>query len=376
MKLLFVIDHFGSGGAQKQIVTLAKCLRERNFDIEFFIYYPQYDFFRSELERLHITIHSIEKRNRGFSFRVLLGLRKILSRGGYDCVISFLDTPNIYTELAGAGISGLNKIVSERNSYLLERSRFYSRIKRRLHSMADFVVANSQTQASWLKDKHPWLKNKVVTIYNGFSADEFKTGAMIKEPGILRLIGIGRIAYQKNQVNLIHALQLFYERHKWCPHITWVGSLESSAEPDYKKEVFQLLEKYPRIGENWIWTGESSNVPALLNQHHALILPSHFEGLPNVIGEALFSGLPVLTSDVCDNPRLVADNTNGYLFDPRSPSSISTAIEKLNSMTSDQWHKMSLANREFAEKNLSVNKMVSGYVRLLRTMIQHEQSAG
>ena len=48
MKILLVIDHFGSGGAQKQIVTLAVGLKRKGFQVEIFNYYSSIIFFREQ----------------------------------------------------------------------------------------------------------------------------------------------------------------------------------------------------------------------------------------------------------------------------------------------------------------------------------------
>ncbi len=57
MKLLFVIDHFGSGGAQRQMVNLALGLSRRGHDVEFLVYYPEFDFFRARVDEAGLTVH-------------------------------------------------------------------------------------------------------------------------------------------------------------------------------------------------------------------------------------------------------------------------------------------------------------------------------
>ena len=44
---------------------------------------------------------------------------------------------------------------------------------------------------------------------------------------ITDLIIVGRIAYPKNGLNLLKALNLFYERNKWLPNISWIGREEN-----------------------------------------------------------------------------------------------------------------------------------------------------
>ena len=51
MKILIVIDTLGSGGAQKLKVKLAKGLKKKGYEVEFFIYDSNYPFYESEIKQ-------------------------------------------------------------------------------------------------------------------------------------------------------------------------------------------------------------------------------------------------------------------------------------------------------------------------------------
>ena len=61
---LFIIDHFGSGGAQRQLVTLALALKSKGYQIEFFAYYPKYTFYLPLLENANIPVHWSDKKSK------------------------------------------------------------------------------------------------------------------------------------------------------------------------------------------------------------------------------------------------------------------------------------------------------------------------
>ena len=92
MKILLFIDHLGMGGAQRQIAELACGLKRRGHDVEVFVYFSEYDFFRPLLREHRITLHEYAK-GRGFSFGVLARLVKIIRHGRFDAVISYLSSP-------------------------------------------------------------------------------------------------------------------------------------------------------------------------------------------------------------------------------------------------------------------------------------------
>ena len=101
MKIICFIDSLSSGGAQRQMVNLARGLKAKGHTVELLLYFPEFDFFRSEIEQAEILIHEVSK-GKGFSWNVVWTLVKLYRTGKYDGLISFLDSPNLYAEIAKA----------------------------------------------------------------------------------------------------------------------------------------------------------------------------------------------------------------------------------------------------------------------------------
>jgi glycosyltransferase involved in cell wall biosynthesis len=368
MKLLLVIDHFGSGGAQRQLVELACGLKRRGHTVELFVYFPQHNFFRARLDAQRIVVHE-QPKGSGGSIKIVWKLAALMRRGAFDVVVSYLSTADIYAELAKVGAHRARLVVSERTSRHDDKSAISALLRRLLHVFADQVVANSETHAAWLRQK-PWLKHKVSCIYNGVDLDAFQP----KEPrpapdGTLRLLAVGRVGSEKNLVNLILALASFEAMFGYVPLVGWAGQRdESAAGRRYCREVDALLEALPQVRRRWQWLGLQGNIPQLLERYDALIHPSLYEGLPNVVCEALAVGMPVLVSDVCDHGLLVADGSRGFLFDPTDSSSIAAAIAKLVALGTSGRCAMGRAAREYAVANLSMEKMIDAYEALFASL--------
>ena len=364
MKFLLVIDHFGSGGAQRQIVELACGLSARGHAVEMFVYFPQYTFFRETLDARGITVHEVHKARSG-SAGVVAALARLMRRGDFEVVVSFLGTANVYAELARLTAPHTRLVVSERTSFHDDKSAGGALLRRVLHLMADRVVANSETQAAWLR-KRPWLRSRVCCIYNGVDLEKFRAPeAPAPAPRELRLLGIGRIGPEKNLLNLLAALAQFQERFGYVPQVAWAGPRDESAEGGrYCRQLDEALERLPQVRRNWQWLGLRRDVPALLREYHALVHPSLYEGTPNAICEALAAGRPVLASDVCDHPLLVADGQRGFLFDPRSPASVVTALERLAGLDAGGWRALARNARQYAEAELGIERMVGRYEAL------------
>jgi glycosyltransferase involved in cell wall biosynthesis len=73
----------------------------------------------------------------------------------------------------------------------------------------------------------------------------------------------------------------------------------------------------------------AENMPELYAEHDVLIFPSLMEGLPNVILEAMASGMAVVTTETCGMPDVVDHEFNGLLIQPANASAIEQAVLRL-----------------------------------------------
>lgn len=369
MKVLCVIDSFGSGGAQRQMVNLALGLKARGHEVEFFVYFPKLNFFRSVVDNAGIPVHEVDKGHGGFSFTVLMALIRLIRRSDYDVVISFLNSPNVYAELAKLAAWNTPLIVSERSSHKGDKSRVGPFLKRVLHVVADKVVANSHSHADWLRNIF-WLRRKTSVIYNGIDIGVPGEMGFYENISDLKVLVVGRVGPEKNALNIIKALAILHDRHGHTPKVQWAGRRDNRpAGVAYCRQIDNLLDTLPHITANWEWLGERADVPQLLLNHHLLVHASFYEGLPNAVCEALAAGRIVLVSNVCDHPRLVEDGERGFLFDPHSPEDIANAIERAARLSRDEAQRISVYAREFAQSRLSHSVMVNEYEQLLRSFV-------
>ncbi|MBA4317251.1 MAG: hypothetical protein C0412_02520 [Flavobacterium sp.] len=361
MKLLFVIDSLGSGGAQRQVVNLAIGLGKRGHHVEFFLYYPQFNHFKNLLDKAKIVTHSIRKVGR-FSFLPIIFLRNLYKFGKFDGVIAFLSTPSFYAEVAGLGLT--NKpflIVSERSVFTPRNFHWSDWLLQQFHRLADHITVNSNTQRINLLKKFPWMKSRLTTIYNGVDLDLFKPEAKNCNSKTISFLVIGTINRNKNPVGLVKALALVAEKFGNDCEIHWAGKVGSDclAKAEFLRAC-KLIEEL-RLKDCWKWLGEVSDVAGLLQHYDALLHPSFYEGLPNAICEALACGKPILASNVCDNPYLVISGENGYLFNPEDPKSIESALLTFLNQDSQSKEMMGIKSRKIAESLISLEQYVSCY---------------
>lgn len=94
-------------------------------------------------------------------------------------------------------------------------------------------------------------------------------------------------------------------------------------------EVARILSA-KGIRHQVICTGRVDNgdLPRYLNEIQTVVVPSAFEGLPNIVLESMACGCVVLATPVGGIPDLIRDGVTGFLLDDRSPAAIAAGISQ------------------------------------------------
>lgn len=369
MRLLFCIDNFAAGGAQRQMVALADGLIRRGHEIEFYVYYPHIDHFAHQVEALGSPVHVHHKSHR-YSLAPLFALARLVRTNRFDATLAFLRTPVVYAELAKLIAPRTPLVVSERSMYEQIPPRL--RLQQELHRLADWITVNSQQQRLRMIRAFPWMASKISTIYNGVDLDTFLPDLAVdltnKEPSRpLTLLAVGSTTRNKNAMGLARALADLKRRGSPLPEVDWAGEPTGPNAERAKAEVDAFLTA-ERLESNWKWLGKRSDIPELMRRYDALVHPALMEGLPNAICEALASGLPVIAGNVGDNAYLVGED-RGLLFDPSDPTDIARSIHDFATFTADERLVMAKRARRFAEAELSLSGLTTNYEALFRRLI-------
>ena len=89
-----------------------------------------------------------------------------------------------------------------------------------------------------------------------------------------------------------------------------------------------LADLAARLGvRNVSFEGQTTDVPGIWKEHHALVLPSRAEGLPLALVEAMMCGRPSVVTNVGGNKEVVQDGVTGFLAAP-DEDSIDAALEE------------------------------------------------
>lgn len=361
MRLLFFIDCLGPGGAQRQMVTMAKGLLRRGHQIRFITYYPG-GHFLSELESLNIPCSCMLKK--GYFSRIR-EFRQIAQKGWQDVVLSFLEAPSLYAELGGLPFRRWGLVVGERSAHpLTNRGRRHW--LRWVHRFADNIVTNSNTNRLMLEDSWPTLRKKLTTIYNAVDLVKFSPPPLNSVVGVdssLRMVVAASYQRLKNMIGLARALHILVAQGKKII-VDWYGGLGSDEEAFREAESFvrkhglsSILRFHPPI----------RHIEAELRRADVVGLFSYYEGLPNAVAEGMACGKAIVMSDVSDARNLVEDGKNGFLCNPSSTSSIAEALSKIMSVGADERLRMGAESRRRAEALFEPESCLTQYELILES---------
>ena len=293
-------------------------------------------------------------------FRLARELRRLHPR----ILQTFLFHANLAGRIAGS-LAGIRTIVS--GIRVAERR---GRLPLRLDRWTNWIVTTnicvSRAVADFSISTAGLSPKKIVVIPNGVDAARFPAAgpadlsAFGIPPGSQVVLTVGRLDRQKGLHDLIAAAALVVSKHPQA-HFLLVGEGPERAALERSIREKGLTDRVHLAG----WR---SDIPELLAAGYALALSSLWEGMANVILEAMAAGLPVVATRVEGTLEIVRESETGLLVPPQSPPALAAALELL---LSDRVRAKSMgqAGRARVTAELSWEKMVARYDELYRSIV-------
>ncbi len=375
LRVLYLTDSLGPGGAQRQLVTLVRSLDRTLVTPEVAVYHPL-SHFRPELEAIGIPIHSLSGAG-GRDPRVLIGLARLLANGRYDIVHSYLRTPGTLARLAVPFSRGTRVVVSER-SVDLGRSRVRLILERLLSGRAAAMIVNADAIGREIERLVPSWIGRVHVVPNGVdfqdpTDDERSAGRDFRARHVGDadyLLGvIGRVGYEKAPDLLVDALELIADPLLRRLRVVWVGP---RIDTEFAASVESSLAGSALAGR-LVFLGETRDTRSVYLGVDGVLLCSRWEGLPNVVLEALAHGRPVVATDVGDTGKLVRDGSWGWLVSPDDARSFAEALTKLVATPRDELNAMGRRGAEFVLENYSTSRLVNRTMDVYRVVMGRDR---
>lgn len=331
-KILIVIRKLGIGGAEKVLINIANNLNQEKFSTT--ICFVEDGGYRS-LVKEHVKLVQLKSKS---TILLPFEIKKILSREKYDVLLyswpKLAAYIYIFKVLKHARVKTIFRVPISLKSQL-EKSKFFNNfivkflLSKAINSSDSVIVLCNEMRRELEEEFHIDSK-KITVIYNPVDQDFIQKQSRKFNPfenndGI-NLVSAGRLEYQKGFDLLLRAFAIVVYK---IPNIklTILGSGSKANELKQLASDLNINSKVDFV--DWV-----ENPYPYFKNADAFVLPSRFEGFPNVLIEALACGTKIVSTDCSTGPKEIIGENEEYGWIAKSEDYISLAekiIEALNS---------------------------------------------
>lgn len=372
MKIALVIPTMDRGGAEKQVVLLAKGLHELGHDVRVFLLTR--DGHRSEeLRAAGVPVVVIGKR-----FKVdptaLFRLKKQLIDFAPDVVHTWLFAANSFGRVA-AKWAGVPVIIASERCVDPWKKGWHFQIDRRLQKISQAITTNSSGVQDFYA-ANGLDPEQFVVIPNGVeSVESAVSQAIDREEAFRRLdIPVGR--------RLIVAVGRLWPQ-KRVRDLIWAGELLATARGDTTLVIIgdgpqrdELLRHRDSVSSplHVRFAGQREDVAELLPHAEQFWIASEYEGQSNAVIEAMLAGVPVIASNIPGNRDLVIDRETGWLFDVGDEADlVRSSLAAFNDPDGSQ--RIAEQARQRIVDDFSLDAMIRRHVELYERLLAERERA-
>lgn len=325
MRMLFIINRFAGGGAERVMSTLANYFTSVGDEV-YIDYDTEYPVAYHLDEKIVSLNHMQKVRNmRFYNFGILrfpyklLLLRKTIKHLNADVVVSFLTEVNGPVILAGLGTK--SKIIVSEHSRIegFNNTRKNEFIKKYLYGFADAVTVLTR------HDYKKWKKYRnVVYMPNPISLETEDVDITKKEKVVL---GVGR--FDDYHVKGLDTLLKCWAGvcHK---HPDWKLWLAGDGTPENKKVLLDINESLNNINVEFL--GFRKDINSVMRSSSVFLLPSRVEGLPMGLIEAMNQSCCCVAFNVETGPsEIIRHNISGQLAENQNVQALTAALDSVMS---------------------------------------------
>lgn len=312
-----VISNLEYGGAQRQVVELTNGMDPQRFEmhvVSLSAYAPLADHL-ADRTRLHIF-----PKRRKYDLPLVGRLASLFRELDATVVHGYLFDAVIAARLAGRLAHTPLVISGERNADY--RMKWAQRVACRLtRNCTDLIIANSHAGAAFHGRMHGHRPEQYRVVYNGVDTERFRPRAADEvraELGIPKgaaVVGVfASFKEQKNHELFFVALRRLIDSGQQVRALLVGDELAGGMHGSnaYKARMMHRMDELG-VSSACMCLGNRSDVERLYPVCDLTVLPSLFEGTPNVVLESLACGVPVVVTDVADNARIVPDGRVGFV---------------------------------------------------------------
>ena len=364
-KVIHIITGLERGGAERFLYNLISYGLKGQFN-NIVMSLMSDGYYGNLLKKQKIPVFSLNMKRGQINFSGVKKLLKILIQQKPDILQGWMYHGNL-AALLGYMSGGKKSKLSWTIRLSLEiykRMKLTTRLAIKLGSyfsgIPDLIIYNSIRSLNQHRDIG-FNKKRDFFIPNGFDIKIWKPNKKVRlnlrnRHGIssdTKVIGyVGREDDQKDIPTLFKAFDKICKKYSNVVLIT----------------IGKNLNKYSTNNKNIIFLGQQSNVEELMKMFDLLCLSSKAEGFPNVIGEAMSTGIPCVTTDVGDAKDIVGKT--GWISPPNDSISLAKCLDSALENSQGQLRKYGKISRNKIIDNYSIDKVRNQYISLYNSIFE------
>ena len=245
-------------------------------------------------------------------------VRKMVLRQKPDLVLSLPEEIGVYVLLALLGTK-IPVYVSERNNpWVMPDVKATRMLRKLMYPFAEGLIFQTEMAKSFFPED---IQKKGIVLKNPVDAERIPHQYCGQREKVV--VSAGRLSRQKNMPLLLKAFARFSPNHpEFKLRIFGEGRL---------REELEALVRSLGIAENVELPGRSTALLEKMNSCAMFVLPSDYEGMPNVLLEAMCMGMPCISTDCpSGGPReLIRDGISGLLVPVGDETALYEAMKKM-----------------------------------------------
>lgn len=252
-------------------------------------------------------------------------------------------------------------ILAPRSGFILrdiEQSKFMRFYVKMVTSRVDSVICQSKFWAAFFKELSGKKDEELPIIHNWIDTTKYNSVNRDSDPSTVNVLFMSWVDKNKGIFDLVNSAEKVCAQHEnVCFHIAGEGS----AFEEVKALVSQLQLSNKFVFHGWVNGNKKSR---LLSNSQIYVLPSHFEGFPNSLVEAMASGLAVVSSNVGSVNDILIHKENGFVFEMGEINQLSDCLITL---IEDKSLRMRIAKNGYktVHANNSIDYAVEKFKKIL-----------
>lgn len=355
IKNILFISLSNCGGAERMTLLYAEILRRRGYECRLLLIQKRDMAFSLEpFIPNGIQYDVLRCGSAGLPLRLIRRIMRIRP----DCLFDSLPIMSMaLVRIMYKRLSPKSKIVFRECNTSSRHSKLQLFLTRLSLRNADAVISQTEEMIREMVKCYALSPERITIINNpideSFIQEKAKEIYRFAESDCIHYIAVARVVPQKDYQTLLKAFSIV---NKQCPQSRLHILGDYLQDREYKKKLDGTIKNL-NLEKVVYFEGFQSNPYKFVKAANVFVLSSIYEGLPNVLQEAMYLGKPVVaTRCIPYISQVVEDGTNGYTVPTENPEALATALIKAASLR--------IKNTSFNENGQRIDKIISLFTTL------------